>query len=102
MISEERLFKILLSPHISEKSSILMEKFNTVVLKVLKNSTKYEIKSAVQKLFNIQVDSVKTVYVQGKKKRQSNRVVFRKDWKKAYIKVKKGQNLDFISNIESS
>ncbi|QFQ32324.1 50S ribosomal protein L23 [Buchnera aphidicola] len=100
MISEERLLKILLSPHISEKSSILMEKFNTVVLKVLKSSTKYEIKSAVEKLFNIQVDSVKTLRVQGKRKRHSNRVVFRKDWKKAYIKVKKGQNLDFISNIE--
>ena len=90
MISEERLLKILLSPHISEKSSILMEKFNTVVLKVLKSSTKYEIKSAVQKLFDIQVESVKTVRVQGKKKRQSNRIVFRSDWKKAYIKVKKG------------
>ena len=100
MISEERLLKILLSPHISEKSSILMEKFNTVVLKVLKSSTKYEIKSAVQKLFDIQVESVKTVRVQGKKKRQSNRIVFRSDWKKAYIKVKKGQNLDFMSNIE--
>ncbi|ALD15446.1 50S ribosomal protein L23 [Buchnera aphidicola (Aphis glycines)] len=100
MIPEERLLKILLSPHISEKSSILIEKCNTVVLKVLKSSTKYEIKSAVQKLFNIQVDSVKTLRIQGKKKRQSNRIVFRKDWKKAYIKVKKGQNLDFISNIE--
>ncbi|WP_343154185.1 50S ribosomal protein L23 [Buchnera aphidicola] len=100
MISEERLLKILLSPHISEKSSILMEKFNTVVLKVLKNSTKYEIKSAVQKLFNIQVKSVKTVCIQGKKKRQSNRIVVRSNWKKAYIKVKKGQNLDFMSNVE--
>lgn len=100
MIVEERLLKILLSPHISEKSSILMEKFNTVVLKVLKNATKYEIKSAVQKLFNIHVESVKTVRVQGKKKRQSNRTIFRSDWKKAYIKLQKGQNLDFMSNLE--
>ncbi|WP_295164107.1 50S ribosomal protein L23 [uncultured Buchnera sp.] len=100
MISEERLLKILLSPHISEKSSISMEKFNTVVLKVSRNATKNEIKSAVQNLFNIEVDSVKTICVKGKKKRQSNRVVYRSDWKKAYIKVKKGQNLDFMGHIE--
>ncbi|QCI17320.1 50S ribosomal protein L23 [Buchnera aphidicola (Aphis helianthi)] len=100
MISEERLLQILLSPHVSEKSSILMEKFNTVVFKVLKSSTKYEIKFAIQKLFNIQVDSVKTVCIKGKKKRQSNRIVFRSNWKKAYVTVKKGQNLDFMGNIE--
>ncbi|QCI19036.1 50S ribosomal protein L23 [Buchnera aphidicola] len=100
MIFEERLLKILLSPHISEKSSILTEKYNTVVLKVLKDSTKHEIKYAVEKLFNIRVDSVKTVRIKGKNKRQSNRIIFRSDWKKAYVKVKKGQNLDFISNIE--
>ncbi|AWH90295.1 50S ribosomal protein L23 [Buchnera aphidicola (Melanaphis sacchari)] len=100
MIPEERLLKILLSPHISEKSSISMEKFSTVVLKVAKNSTKYEIKCAVRKLFNVEVDSVKTVHVQGKKKRQSNRFICRNSWKKAYIKVKKGQKLDFIGNIE--
>lgn len=100
MISQERFLKVLLSPHISEKSSISMEKFNTVVLKVSRNTTKNEIKFAVQNLFNIQVESVKTVYVKGKKKRQSNRIIYRRDWKKAYIKVKKGQNLDFMSNIE--
>jgi large subunit ribosomal protein L23 len=100
MISEERLLKVLLSPIVSEKSSILMEKFNTVVLKVSRNSTKNEIKCAVKNLFNIEVDTVKTVYVKGKKKRQSNRIIRRKDWKKAYIKVKKGQNLDFMSNIK--
>ncbi|CAL4325757.1 50S ribosomal protein L23 [Buchnera aphidicola (Protaphis terricola)] len=100
MISEERVFKILLAPHISEKSSILTEKFNTVIIKVLKNSTKGEIKYAMQKLFNIEVESIKTIYVKGKKKRHSNRIIFKNDWKKAYIKVKKGQSLDFIGSVE--
>lgn len=100
MTFEERLLKVLISPHISEKSSTSMEKCNTVVLKVSKKSTKHEIKCAVQKLFNIEVDTVRTVYVKGKKKRQSNRIISRKDWKKAYIKVKKDQNLDFMGNIE--
>ncbi|QCI16171.1 50S ribosomal protein L23 [Buchnera aphidicola] len=100
MIAEERLFKILLSPHVSEKSSISIEKFNTIVLKVLNNATKYEIKYAVKKIFNVEVDSVKTLKIKGKKKRQSNRIVQKSDWKKAYIKVKKGYNLDFIGNTE--
>jgi large subunit ribosomal protein L23 len=100
MISEERLLKILLSPHVSEKSSISIEKFNTVVLKVLNNATKYEIKCAVKKIFNVEVDSIKTLKVKGKKKRQSNRIVQKSNWKKAYIKVKKGYNLDFIGNTE--
>ncbi|QCI20644.1 50S ribosomal protein L23 [Buchnera aphidicola (Brachycaudus cardui)] len=100
MISEERLFKILLSPHISEKASISIEKFNTVVLKVLNNATKYEIKCAVKKIFNIEVESIKTLKIKGKKKRQSNRIIYKSNWKKAYIKVKKGYNLDFISNTE--
>ncbi|ACL30312.1 50S ribosomal protein L23 [Buchnera aphidicola str. APS (Acyrthosiphon pisum)] len=100
MISEERLLKILLSPHVSEKTSISMEKFNTVVLKVLNNATKYEIKYAVKKIFDVDVDSIKTLKVKGKKKRQSNRIIQRSHWKKAYIKVKKGCNLDFIGNTE--
>ncbi|AEO08854.1 50S ribosomal protein L23 [Buchnera aphidicola str. Ak (Acyrthosiphon kondoi)] len=100
MISEERLLKILLSPHVSEKSSKSTEKFNTIVLKVLNNVTKYEIKCAVKKIFDVEVDSIKTLKVKGKKKRQSNRIIQRSNWKKAYIKVKKGYNLDFIGNTE--
>ncbi|AEO08291.1 50S ribosomal protein L23 [Buchnera aphidicola] len=100
MISEERLLKILLSPHISEKASTSIEKFNTIVLKVLNNSTKYEIKCAIKKIFNVEVDSIRTLKIKGKKKRQSNRIIQRSNWKKAYIKIKKGYNLDFIGNTE--
>ncbi|QCI24026.1 50S ribosomal protein L23 [Buchnera aphidicola (Macrosiphoniella sanborni)] len=100
MISEERLLKILLSPHVSEKSSLSLEKDNTIVLKVLNNSTKYEIKCAIKKIFNVEVDTIKTLKIKGKKKRQSNRIIKRSDWKKAYIKIKKGYNLDFIGNTE--
>ncbi|ANZ22706.1 50S ribosomal protein L23 [Buchnera aphidicola (Diuraphis noxia)] len=100
MISKERLFTILRSPHISEKSSISTEKFNTVVLKVLYNATKYEIKYAVKKIFNVEIESVKTLRIKGKKKRQSNRIIQKSNWKKAYIKVKKGYNLDFIGNAD--
>jgi len=99
-MSKERLFKVLLSQHVSEKSSISIDKFNTIVLKVLYDATKYEIKQAVQKIFSIKVNSIRTLRVKGKKKRQSNQFFYRSNWKKAYIKVKKDQNLDFISNIK--
>jgi len=97
MIYENRILKILVGPHISEKSSVAIEKFNTVVLKVAKNATKFEIKIAVQKIFNVQLNKVNTLIVKGKKKRLSNgRYSSTSDWKKAYITLKKGQNLDFI------
>lgn len=90
MISEERLLKILLSPHVSEKSSISIEKFNTVVLKVLNNATKYEIKCAVKKIFNIEVDSINTLKIKGKKS-VNLIVLFRKViGRKRILKLKKG------------
>ncbi|ADP66902.1 50S ribosomal protein L23 [Buchnera aphidicola str. TLW03 (Acyrthosiphon pisum)] len=90
MISEERLLKILLSPHVSEKTSISMEKFNTVVLKVLNNATKYEIKYAVKKIFDVDVDSIKTLKVKGKK--SVNQIVLFREviGKKLILKLKKG------------
>nr|6FU8_C Chain C, 50S ribosomal protein L23 [Escherichia coli O157:H7] len=82
MIREERLLKVLRAPHVSEKASTAMEKSNTIVLKVAKDATKAEIKAAVQKLFEVEVEVVNTLVV----KRRS-------DWKKAYVTLKEGQNL---------
>ncbi len=97
---EERLLKILQAPHVSEKASIAMEKNNTVVLKVAKDATKAEIKAAVQKLFEVQVKDVNTLRVKGKMKRQGQHVGRRSDWKKAYVTLKEGQNLDFMGGAE--
>ncbi|HGM5493420.1 TPA: 50S ribosomal protein L23 [Serratia fonticola] len=98
MIREERLLKVLRAPHVSEKASAAMEKSNTIVLKVAKDATKAEIKAAVQKLF--EVEDVNTLVVKGKVKRQGQRVGRRSDWKKAYVTLKEGQNLDFIGGAE--
>lgn len=65
MIREERLLKVLRAPHVSEKASTAMEKSNTIVLKVAKDATKAEIKAAVQKLFEVEVEVVNTL-VKGK------------------------------------
>lgn len=66
MIREERLLKVLRAPHVSEKASTAMEKSNTIVLKVAKDATKAEIKAAVQKLFEVEVEVVNTLVVKGK------------------------------------
>ncbi|VTN12203.1 50S ribosomal protein L23 [Raoultella terrigena] len=66
MIREERLLKVLRAPHVSEKASAAMEKTNTIVLKVAKDATKAEIKAAVQKLFEVEVEVVNTLVVKGK------------------------------------
>ncbi|VFP78321.1 50S ribosomal protein L23 [Buchnera aphidicola (Cinara cuneomaculata)] len=98
MTLTERLLKIILAPHISEKSSNNMQKNNTVVIKVLKNSTKCEIKSAIEKIFNIKVYKINTLIVKGKRKRQKNKIFKRSDWKKAYIVLQSGQNLEFLGH----
>ncbi len=66
MIREERLLKVLRAPHVSEKASTAMEKSNTIVLKVAKDATKAEIKAAVQKLFEVEVEVVNTLVLKGK------------------------------------
>ena len=100
MIREERLLKVLRAPHVSEKASTAMEKSNTIVLKVAKDATKAEIKAAVQKLFEVEVEVVNTLVVKGKGKRHGQRIGRRSDGKKAYVTLKEGQNLDFVGGAE--
>jgi len=96
MISEERLLKVLLAPHVSEKSTMAAEGNNAVVFKVLKDANKAEIKAAVEKLFEVEVDSVRTLNVKGKTKRHGQSFGKRSDWKKAYVVLKEGQDIDFV------
>lgn len=100
MISDDRLFKVLLSPRSSEKSSIFIKKTNTMIFKVLRNARKIEIKLAIEKIFKMEVKSVNTLVIKGKKKKKGNKITCHKNWKKAYITIKKGQNIDQISNID--
>ena len=98
MINEERLLKVLLAPHVSEKATLAAETNNTVVLKVVKDANKEEIKAAVEKLFEVEVDSVRTLNVKGKTKRSGSSFGKRKDWKKAYVVLKAGQDIDFAGS----
>jgi large subunit ribosomal protein L23 len=100
MISEERLLKVLLAPHISEKTTIASEKDNAIVFKVTTDATKAEIKAAVEKLFDVTVTGVRTVNVKGKTKRFGARFGKRNDWKKAYVTLAEGSEVDFESAAE--
>ncbi|GAA4502655.1 50S ribosomal protein L23 [Pseudaeromonas paramecii] len=96
MIREERLLKVLKAPHISEKSTMVAEKQNTIVFKVATDATKAEIKAAVEKLFEVKVEAVRTLNVMGKTKRTGARMGRRSDWKKAYVTLVPGQDIDFM------
>ena len=93
-MSEARLMNILRAPVISEKSSAAQQDKNTLVFKVLKDATKDEIKAAVETLFNVKVEAVRTLNFQGKVRRTARGFVKRSDWKKAYVTLPEGTQLD--------
>jgi len=99
-MNQERLMKILLSPHISEKSSIVADQNNQIVLKVATDASKPEIKQAVELLFDVKVDRVQVSNVKGKTKRFGAKMGRRSDWKKAYITLQEGQQIDFLGGAE--
>ena len=92
----ERLHQIILAPVISEKATRVAEKRNQAVFKVLRDAQKPEIKEAVEKLFKVKVTSVATLNVKGKIKRFGQSVGKRSDWKKAYVTLAEGQEIDFV------
>ena len=96
MSNKERLMKVLLSPRITEKSTMLGDKYNQFVFKVLRDASKVEIKQAVELMFTVEVDSVQVCNVKGKTKRFKNVGGNRRDWKKAYVKLKPGFDIDYM------
>ncbi len=95
--NQERLLQVILGPQISEKSTYIADKNEQVIFKVLSNATKPEVKAAVEMLFNVQVESVQTANVKGKSKRFGKFMGQRKGWKKAYVCLKPGQELNFAA-----
>ncbi len=95
-MNEARMYEVIRAPHISEKATGLADKHRQIVFEVKIDATKPEIKAAVEKLFNVQVAAVTVATVKGKRK-QSGRIAGRRqDWKKAYVKLKPGQDIDFM------
>ena len=91
------LYKIIHAPHISEKAALAAESGNQVVFRVAVDATKPEIKKAIEKLFAVKVVSVNVLNVKGKVKRNRFGDVRKASWKKAYVKLVEGQEIDFAS-----
>ncbi len=94
-MNEERLLQVLLSPHISEKSTLVGEESNQVVFRVMTDARKSEIKKAVEKLFSVKVTNVTVTNVKGKRKGGARSPGRRPDWKKAYVRLAAGDDIDF-------
>lgn len=94
-MNEERMLNIILAPYISEKTSVLGDKNNQYAFKVMPNANKVEVKQAIEKLFNVVVDKVRIMNVKPKTRRTRNGVGKISGWKKAYICLAKGHDIDF-------
>ncbi len=90
------LYDVIKKPCLTEKATELE---NKVVVKVDRRANKHEIKDAMEKLFNVKVDSVRTVSLRGKQKRLGRHFGRTSDWKKAYITLAEGEKLDFLENL---
>ena len=95
--SQERLMQVLLAPQISEKATYVADKNEQVVFKVASTATKPEVKAAVELLFKVEVKSVQISNVKGKVKRFGKMMGRRKDWKKAFVCLKPGQEINFVA-----
>lgn len=95
-LNQERLMTVLVGPHISEKATILAEKNNQICFKVRRDSSKKEIAQAVEMMFEVKVDAVQITNVRGKNKRFGQTMGKRNDWKKAYVTLAEGHDIDFM------
>lgn len=99
-MNQERILQVLRAPHISEKATITADERNQVVFEVAGDATKPEIKKAVENLFKVKVTDVTTLNVKAKAKRMRGRMGYRSGWKKAYVSLAKGEEIDFLGGAE--
>lgn len=96
-MNQERLLKVILAPVISEKSTRVADKNNQITFKVAGDATKHEISAAVAMLFKVEVIGVQVMNVKGKIKRNKFGMGKQKGWKKAYVSIKPGQEIDLVA-----
>ncbi len=95
--SQERLMKVLIAPQISEKATYVADKYEQVVFRVSTDASKPEVKAAVELMFKVKVDAVQILSVKGKVKRTGRFIGRRNDWKKAYVCLAPGQEINFAA-----
>ncbi|PZP62780.1 MAG: 50S ribosomal protein L23 [Azospira oryzae] len=98
--NQERLMKLILAPVVSEKSTYVADRAGQYVFRVAQDATKPEIKAAVELMFKTQVESVQVANVKGKRKRFGRYEGRRRNWKKAYVCLKPGQEINFAAEVK--
>ena len=93
-MNEARLWSVILAPVISEKATLVAQK-REFVFRVVPDATKDEIRQAVEKVFSVEVEKVRTLNVLGKRKRRGRVEGKRQDWKKSYVTLKPGHDIDY-------
>lgn len=101
-LQQERLCQIILEPVISEKTTRIADKHQQIVFRVVPDASKHEIQQAVEKLFEVKVLKVQVSNVRGKTKQIGRISGKRKDWKKAYVRLQEGDDIDFLGGGPSS
>lgn len=97
-MNQERLLKVILGPVVSEKATLAADANGQYVFRVVPDANKLEVGKAVAALFDVKIDRVQILNVKGKQKRLGQRIGKRKDWRKAYVRLQAGQNIDFGGN----
>jgi len=95
-MNDQRLYQVLLAPHVSEKTATAAEMEGRHTFRVSRDATKIEVRKAVEKLFDVTVRSVQMVNVPGKTKKFGSKEGKRSDWKKAIVRLAEGQDIDFM------
>ncbi len=98
---QQRLMQVLIGPAISEKSTMVGDKHNQIVFRVDPTATKGDVKDAVELMFKVEVDGVQVLNVKGKEKRTGRFIGRRNGWKKAYVRLKSGQEINFAEGGEA-
>lgn len=99
-MNKERMYKVLLGAHISEKATIIADEANQFAFKVTKDATRPEIKEAVEKIYGVVVKNVRVLNVKGKVKKSVRGVSRKPSWKKAYVRLEEGHDIDFASTSD--
>jgi large subunit ribosomal protein L23 len=91
---------ILKKPLLTEKSNLLKADKNVVCFQVDRHANKQQIKEAVEKMFGVKVEEVKTAVIHGKKRRYGRSLGYKPDWKKAFVKIKEGEKkIEFFEGM---
>lgn len=96
-MNDERLYAVLVEPHVTEKASILGDESNQYAFRVAKDAKKREIKAAVERIFSVEVVDVTTLNQRGKTRRTVRGMARRQGYKKAYVRIAAGQDIDFAA-----